>query len=326
MSINIYQNYQKGMQTQPRITVAICTYNRAGYLRDTLQDLSIQSADPQQFEILVVDNNSKDHTKQVCDEFQNEFNRLNFKYIKEKEQGLSYARNRAKREFNSPLILYIDDDVFLPNDFVQTALDYSERYTPPFCAGGTIDVKFEGEPQKPNWIPIELMPMFGLHKPGEEEQEYPVSNFPRGGNMVIHRSVFTKAGHFITDLGRTGTRMLGSEEKAFFDSVRRKGIPLIYWPKLKLTHRIGRNRLKKNYLKNQSVGIGRSEWLRVRHNPADIVRKSAGEAVKFAGSLVLFLVYTIRGRWKAAQLLIRFRIWVLTGFLGSEKENCDKRE
>lgn len=313
------------MQNQPRITVAICTYNRSDYLRDTLQGLLAQSADYGQFEILVVNNNSSDHTKQVCDEFWKKSGRLNFTYLEEKRQGLSYARNLAARECAAPLIIYIDDDVFLPDNFVETALNYSKKYSAPFCAGGRIDVAFEGESQQPGWIPNELMPMFGLHIPGKNEQEYPVNNFPRGGNMVIHQSVFEKAGYFKTDLGRTGTQLLGGEEKEFFDSVRRKSIPLYYWPKLNLTHRIGSNRLEKEYLKKQSVGIGHSEWIRVRHNPADIVRKSAEEAVKFAGSLVLFMGYTFTGKWKAAQFLILFRIWVLKGFLGSGKETGGER-
>jgi len=306
------------MQTQPRITVAICTFNRADYLRDTLEGLAIQNADSGLFEILVVDNNSSDHTNSVCEEFQKNHAQLTFRVVRELEQGLSRARNRAVKEAGASIILYIDDDVFLPKEFVETAITYSDKYSAPFCAGGRIDVSFDGEPGQPAWIPNELMPMFGLHKPFGEEREYPVSNFPRGGNMVIHRSVFEIAGDFKTDLGRTGTQLLGGEEKAFFDAVRRKEIPLFHWPGLRLTHRIGRNRLGKEYIKKQSVGIGYSEWLRVRHNPADIVRKSAEEAVKFAGSLILFLWYGISGRWKAAVFLVQFRIWVLSGFLGSK--------
>lgn len=313
------------MQTQPRITVAICTYNRADYLHDTLQGLSAQSADSGQFEILVINNNSKDHTKRVCDDFIKMHNALNVRVVEEHEQGLSRARNRAARECSAPVILYIDDDVFLPKTFIETAITYSDSCSEPFCAGGCIDVAFEGESRQPAWIPNELMPMFGLHKPFEKEREYPESNFPRGGNMVIHQSVFEKAGYFKTDLGRTGTQLLGGEEKAFFDTARRKGIPLCYWPDLKLTHRIGRDRLGKRYIRNQSIGIGHSEWLRVRHNPADIVRKSAEEAVKFAGSLILFLWYGITGRWKAAVFLVQFRVWVLTGFLGSKTGNRNER-
>lgn len=313
------------MQTQPRITVAICTYNRADYLRDTLRDLKRQSSDPRFFEILVVDNNSTDHTAEVCDEFQKECESLNFRVIREKEQGLSHARNRAAKESIAPVILYIDDDVILPEEFIETALIYSNKSSEPFCAGGSIDVDFEGEAGQPSWIPAELMPMFGLHIPFKREQEYPNRNFPRGGNMVIHYSVFDEAGYFKTDLGRTGTQLLGGEEKAFFDAVRRKGMPLYFWPKLRLTHRIGRDRLGKEYIKKQSVGIGHSEWLRVRHNPADIVRKSAEEAVKFAASMVLFLWYGLTGRWKAAIFLVKFRIWVLTGFLGSKAETGKSR-
>lgn len=306
------------MQTQPRITVAICTYNRADYLRDTLCNLAEQNADPRIFEILVVNNNSTDHTEKICKEFQEAQRELNVRIIHEREQGLSYARNRAARESRAPVLLYIDDDVFLPAEFLQEALSHIETCKAPYCAGGKIDVDFEGESGKPSWIPGELMPMFGLHKPFDKEQIYSDRNFPRGGNMVIHRSVFKEAGYFKTELGRTGRQLLGGEEKAFFDKVRRKRIPLYYWPSLHLTHRIGKARLEKEYIKEQSIGIGQSEWLRVCHNPADIVHKSAEEAVKFAGSILLFLWYGLTGRWKAARFLMAFRIWVLSGFLGSK--------
>ena len=127
------------MQTQPRITVAICTYNRANYLYDTLHDLSVQSADPDLFEILVINNNSTDHTKRVCDDFIKMHNALNVRVVEEHEQGLSRARNRAAREGSAPVILYIDDDVFLPKNFVETAITYSDSCSAPFCAGGSID-------------------------------------------------------------------------------------------------------------------------------------------------------------------------------------------
>ncbi|NIT58137.1 MAG: glycosyltransferase, partial [Aliifodinibius sp.] len=40
------------------ISFVICTYNRAQYLQDTLQSLVENKADPNRFEILIVDNNS----------------------------------------------------------------------------------------------------------------------------------------------------------------------------------------------------------------------------------------------------------------------------
>ena len=57
------------MQSEPRITLVICTYNRSAYLKDTLQDLAAQDAPADLFEILVVNNDSEDETELVCRQF-----------------------------------------------------------------------------------------------------------------------------------------------------------------------------------------------------------------------------------------------------------------
>ncbi|MBC7625374.1 MAG: glycosyltransferase family 2 protein, partial [Aeromicrobium sp.] len=86
------------------ISVAICTFNRAGSLRRTLESLA-SVAPPQVggWELLVVDNNSSDSTRAVVAEFESA---LPVRYVFEAEQGLSLARNRAIREFRADLLLF----------------------------------------------------------------------------------------------------------------------------------------------------------------------------------------------------------------------------
>jgi glucosyl-dolichyl phosphate glucuronosyltransferase len=301
------------MKEQISITIAICTYNRADYLRDTLGGLSRQLADPSRFELLVVDNNCSDHTESVCKEFADQHPELNFRFVSEQDQGLSYARNRAAREALSDALLYIDDDVFLEPDFVETALNNMDRYPEQKCVGGRIFVHFDAG--DPNWIPNELMPMFGLHDLGSGQKPYPASNFPRGGNMLIHKDVFDAIGLFDTDLGRIGKKLLGSEEKAFFDRARKAGFELYYWGDLKLDHRIGSNRLEKAYLEQQSIGIGESERLRLDHSRLKLSGKFCSEMIKIAGSLLLGIGYLLRGKYTAARFMLQFRFWVMKGFL-----------
>ncbi|WP_069129965.1 glycosyltransferase [Rhodohalobacter halophilus] len=299
------------------ITIAICTYNRASYLRDTLNDLANQTAENSQFEILVIDNNSSDQTQEVCRKFQEANSNLQFRVVKEKKQGLSYARNRAIEEAETDTLLYIDDDVELKSDFVSAAIDYMNRYPEAVCAGGRIFVRFDES--EPDWIPDELMPMFGLHDLGDDERFYPKTNFPRGGNMLIKKEVFDTIGQFDTDLGRIGKQLLGSEEKAFFDRAREHGYHLHYWPSMSLHHRIGQKRLTKEYLKNQSIGIGLSENLRLKELPGKKAVKLLSEIVKFTGSIILSIGYLMRGRTKAASFILQFRIWVLRGFLKADR-------
>ena len=301
------------MNKQPLITVAICTLNRADYLADTLNGLAPQAADPSLSEIVVIDNNSTDNTSEVCNNFAGKHPHLRFRYVKEEKQGLSFARNRAIREAAADSILFIDDDVIPAEHFVESAAGYINKYPDIMSAGGRIHVSFDSG--KPEWIPKELMPMFGLHDLGNEVMRYPRTNFPRGGNMIIRREVFELCGMFDTDLGRKGGNLLGSEEKAFFAKVRDEGYPIYYWPEMELHHRIGAQRLELSYLRKQSVGIGRSERIRVQSSVTATVVKLMSEFVKLFGSLLLALGYLARGNPGAAALLLKFRAWVLTGFL-----------
>ena len=301
------------MKLKPLVSIAICTFNRADYLRDTLNDLALQTEDPRRFEILVINNNSTDSTESVCSDFANKRDHLQFKMVTEEKQGLSHARNRAFREAESSIILYIDDDVHLKPDFVEQALHSIHEMPQLKCGGGRIYVSFDDT--DPDWIPSELMPMFGLHDLGDSKKAYPGNNFPRGGNMIIHKELFEKAGLFDPDLGRTGARMMGSEEKAFFDRSRKTGYTPWYLPNITLWHRIGKNRLQIDYLKEQSVGIGRSEYLRLKSSKLKLTGKLFSEFVKLSGSIFLAAGYFLKGKTKASRFILIFRLWVLKGFL-----------
>lgn len=296
------------------VTIAICTYNRADYLRDTLSDIAGQECDAARFDMLVVNNNSTDHTETVCREFAEKEGNIFFRHVSESKQGLSHARNRAVEESDGETVLFIDDDVILPETFLSSVIKKMSANPDVPCAGGKILVHFDDG--DPGWIPSELMPMFGLHDLGGKARLYPSGNFPRGGNMLIRRELFEKTGLFRTDLGRAGSVLLGSEEKEFFERARKHGAELHYWPEMELWHRIGSARLTTPYIKSQSVGIGASERLRVKGAPVRAASKLASELVKLGGSLLLAAGYLIKGKAKAAGFLLRFRMWVLKGFAG----------
>ncbi|MFU8812921.1 MAG: glycosyltransferase [Balneolaceae bacterium] len=300
------------MNKPPTITIAICTYNRESYLRDTLRDLTVQKGEINGAAILVIDNNSQDGTETAVHNYMSANPRIDIRYVREQKQGLSHARNRAFAEAESEYLLFIDDDVVLPAHFTESALNMVQDFEHPSCGGGRIFVQFDNG--DPDWIPRELMPMFGLHDLGDASRPYPPDNFPRGGNMLIHRTVFEAVGEFDPHLGRKGKGLAGSEEKAFFAEARERGFPLLYLPQLELHHRIGADRLQRPYLMRQSQGIGTSEYVRLRHSPIGQIGKLASECVKGAGSVVLALLYLLRGKTGAAKLLLLFRWWVLQGF------------
>src|SRR5687768_2279831 len=79
-----------------KVTVAIPTYNRARFLQQTLTGITRQHFPRDCFEVLVIDNNSRDQTRTVVESFAGA--RPAPRYILEPQQGLDYARNRAIKE------------------------------------------------------------------------------------------------------------------------------------------------------------------------------------------------------------------------------------
>src|SRR3954471_25010252 len=99
-----------------KVTVAIPTYNRADFLRQTLAGLAAQQFPREHFEVLVIDNNSRVHTRNVVEEFAH--SRPSPRYIQEPRQGLDYARNRAIAEARGDIIIFGDDDILVQPDWI----------------------------------------------------------------------------------------------------------------------------------------------------------------------------------------------------------------
>ena len=94
-----------------KISVILCTYNRCESLTRALESVAAsQMPDSVDWEILVVDNNSKDRTRAVTSEFcLRHPGRV--RYLFEAQQGLSNARNAGIHEARSEIIAFTDDDV-----------------------------------------------------------------------------------------------------------------------------------------------------------------------------------------------------------------------
>ncbi len=99
------------------VSVIICTRNRAESLRKTLESLQgVIVPEGLTAELLVVDNGSTDATAQVVKEAQ--LANMELRYVYEKNTGLSNARNRGLSETTGEIILFTDDDVRPPPDWI----------------------------------------------------------------------------------------------------------------------------------------------------------------------------------------------------------------
>jgi glycosyltransferase involved in cell wall biosynthesis len=98
------------MVTPLTLSIIIPAYNDEHYLKMCLQAIAVQTVPPD--EVVVVDNNSTDNTAKIARGF--DF----VKVIKEKEQGIVFARNTGFNNATKALIGRIDCDTVLPPDWV----------------------------------------------------------------------------------------------------------------------------------------------------------------------------------------------------------------
>lgn len=87
------------------ISVIIPAFNEEDYLPCLLE--SIKEQDFDNFEVIVVDNNSSDNTAEIAKEFE-------VNVVEEKKQGPGYARNRGAIHASGDTLLFLDADVILP--------------------------------------------------------------------------------------------------------------------------------------------------------------------------------------------------------------------
>jgi GT2 family glycosyltransferase len=100
------------------VSVIIRTYNRAYPLKRVLNSLVHQTISTEQFEVVVVDDGSKDSTRDVCNMMQRKL--PNLRYISsDTNNGLGSANNLGVRSARGDYILFIDDDCIAKEDWVE---------------------------------------------------------------------------------------------------------------------------------------------------------------------------------------------------------------
>ena len=294
-------------------SIIISTYNREDYIGSCLEHLAQQDYDNDLYEVLIIDNNSTDKTAEFSKAVIKKYPEVNFKYIFEKEQGLSFARNRGIKESSGQVIIFLDDDAFAFPGYLQEIEKFVKSGTEFSAFGGKIIPRFESE--RPEWMSDFLLPLASVIDLGNKIRKFPSKKFPIGANMGFKKEVFEKYGDFNVKLGRKGKGLEGSEEKDLFHRIRSGGENIYYIPDAVVEHLVPDRRLQISFIQKQANGIGISERIRVRDlGRRPYVDKAISEIVKWMVSVVLFFYYCLRMQCRKAVMIIKFRFWVSKGF------------
>lgn len=302
------------------LSVIICTYNREQYILPLLESISKNIYPTDKYEIIVVDNNCTDGTREVCKQFADNHPEINFKYIVESEQGLSAARNCGIRESQGNIILYVDDDASVDSNYLADYANWFENHPETMAAGGPIHPFYE-QGEEPSWMsPYTRALLTAWMDYGSKVRSYPKGRYPGGGNAAYRRKVFELVGPFNTSLGRKGGNLMGSEEKDIFDKMTERGMEILYLPTPILHHSIPPTKLGNEYFVRLTTQMGKSERERTMAiGTTKYLKRLFLEMIKWGGTIVLLIGYTITCSPSKGWKLVQFRSNVTKGLLGRIK-------
>ncbi len=198
-----------------------------------------------EWEILIVDNNSRDDTSEVARQFVRQ-HPAHFRYLFEAQPGKSHALNSGIREARGDVIAFMDDDVTVEPDWLRNLVaPFAQREWA--GAGGRILPSWECSP--PRWLPREgryALAPFALFDLGQDPHE--LDEPPFGTNMAFRKEMFFKYGGFRTDIGPQPGSQIRNEDTEFGKRIMNAGERLWYVPTAVVHHPVTAERVQKKYL------------------------------------------------------------------------------
>lgn len=303
------------------ISIIVCTYNRSKYLYDALESIAGNDFPRNEYEIILVNNNSTDDTEEKCKLFAANFHDVNFRYCTESKQGLSHARNKGIAESNGDFLVFLDDDVVVKPDYIKNLKSNLDNMPDLMAFGGKITPRFEaGHP--PKWLNRWMYSLISATNCPDKAQKYGKRKYPIGANMGFRRQCLEKSGYFNTELGRTGNILLGGEEKDIFLKIKDLEMAIYYFPNVEIEHIIPESRTTEEYIVRVGLGVGISERIRCTSAVKQSLRKRYfQEYVKWGGTIVLAAYYTLTFRLQVAKVMWKFRSNVTKGLFNPDRSN-----
>ena len=226
-------------------TIAICTRNRADFLRKCLNGLcsSNQAIHPI---IIVVDNNSTDATGDIAEQFADKVH-----LIHEKNVGLSHARNTAIANCHTPYIVFLDDDGIPDTEWTSAISNMIEEHHPDVFGGPYSPYYTDPREQ---WFSDEMGAAHAELSDGHQPSGVCFS----GGNMGWRVELLKTFGGFDPKLGISGNELRLGEETALQLAIWQR-IPdakFCFSRKMHMIHHVSKMKMRLRYIHKRNFTYG----------------------------------------------------------------------
>jgi glycosyltransferase involved in cell wall biosynthesis len=296
------------------VTVAVCTWNRAWLLDQTLTKMhQLEVPAGVQWELLVVNNNCSDDTDSVI---ASHSNHLPLRRLCEPTPGKSHALNAAIEAVRGDLILWTDDDVLVDPRWLAEYVKAAQTLPHSSFFGGSIDPWFETPP--PDWLVANwprLSSMYAVRELPDEAFAIDRQMLPFGANFAI-RTEIQRAFLYNPRLGRVGPSEVRGEETELFERLLEGGHHGYWCPAAKVQHFIPQPRISEDYVRRFYYGYGQtstvlddpilrgrsSSWQRFKLAKRALRDELKYRIVRRIGSAEMWLTYLIRASYNWGRL------------------------
>ncbi len=241
------------MSQQPLVSIVIPVYNMADFLPETLD--SVLASDYNNFEIIVMDDGSKDASLSIAREYAGRGKRI--RVFSQANAGVCKARNNAILEARGEYILPVDADNIITPDFLSTAVAaiHGKDEVKVVCPRADFFGARSGE-----W----LLPPFSLAKIARKNIMDTCA--------LYRRSDWERVGGYCEDI-------IAREDWEFWISILKDGGQVVKLPEICLHYRVreGSKRVSDRKLKHHVIDV-----LNRRH--ADFFERELGGPLRYQRS------------------------------------------
>jgi glycosyltransferase involved in cell wall biosynthesis len=281
------------------VSVIVCTYNRCDILPDALESILAQETGGVQYEVVVVDNNSTDKTRQVIESFI-ERGQGNIRYVFEGKQGLSHARNAGIMTACAPIVALTDDDLRVAPDWVAQIKRAFDEHPDVSIVGSRVVPQWKTEPPAwlttANWSPLALYDKPNSYYTNADNAQCLIG-------ISLRRDVFEKIGYFSPELLKIGAS--SSEDHELQMRLWRAGYKGLYEPKITVFADVQAERMSKAYHRLWHTGHGKSMAIMGLHEAIDengrLVEKIPNVITLFGVPAFIYReLFKVTGQWATA--------------------------
>lgn len=298
------------------LSIVICSYNRASYISGALDSLYHQSAGLDNFEAIIVDNNSTDNTAQVFKQWRSSHANGSFTYLTESKQGASFARNTGAKGAKGQWLCFMDDDAIANSNYVENIIKHIKTKPEAIGFGGRIIPKYI--PSAPEWMSYYVSSLVGNFDYAPTACAFENGKYPLESNMIVKKDIYDSIGGFNTQLpGVVGTLRIGGEGKELFYKILALGHTIYYDPTICVEHVVEVKKLTPEYMYRVASGIGRGEKTRTLSiSKGSYFKKIIEYLFKLGAAFVIGFKYLLQCKPAKTWPVIQFRIDALKGLLG----------